>query len=109
HRSWSTSVGRGKFVRMSAEGGVRNVRLFLRTSCVPFEPLVDPHGFQTNRSSSTDARVMEFATLASGVDRVTADACILRRLGNGQPNLHRPSARARKVRGREVVVGSCAL
>src|SRR5207247_2999724 len=24
HRPWSTSVGRGKFVRMSAEGGVRN-------------------------------------------------------------------------------------
>lgn len=81
----------------------------LRTARVPFEPLVDPYGFHTNRSSSTNARVTEFATLASGVDGVTADACILRPLGNGQPNLHRPSARARKVRGREVVVGSCAL
>jgi len=105
HRSWSTSVGRGKFVRMSAEGGVRKVRLFLRTSRVPFEPLVDPHCLQTNRSSSTNARVMEFATLASGVDRVTADAGILRTLGNGQPNLHRPSARARTSAGVKLLWG----
>src|SRR6266498_279949 len=60
-----------------------------------FQPRVDPLSLQTDRSASTDARVLQLATLAGSVNRVTADTCILRTLGNGQPNLHRSSARAR--------------
>jgi hypothetical protein len=46
---------------------------------------------KTDGSTTAHARVVQLATLAGGVDRIAADACILRTFGNGQPNLHRPS------------------
>jgi len=55
------------------------------------QPCVDPFGFHTNGSSSTNARVMQLTTLAGGVNRVAADTGILCALGNGQPLLHSPS------------------
>src|SRR4030095_12538851 len=75
----------------------------LGAPCVSLEPRVDPQRLEADGSTAADARVVQLATLAGRVDRVTADACILRPLGNGQPNLHRPSARAPHACGGGVV------
>ena len=53
-----------------------------------FQPCIDPCRPNSNRTSSADARASQLAALACGVDRVPAQACVLRSLGNIQPGLH---------------------
>src|SRR5829696_6932973 len=45
-------------------------------------------GLQPNRSSAADARMVQLAPLARGVDGVAADAGVLGALTHGQPGLH---------------------
>src|SRR5947199_8695669 len=68
-------------------------------SSVSFQPCVDPFRLEPNRSSATDARMVQLAPLARGVDGVAAHARVLGALTHGEPGLHaalpRRSARSR--------------
>jgi hypothetical protein len=64
------------------------------------EPRIDPLSFQTDRSPPADACVVQLTALAGSVDRVAANAGILRALGNGQPGLHGPSRAPAFERGK---------
>src|SRR5262245_7884094 len=70
----------------------------IRAARVPFQPFVDPLRLESDRSSSTHARVAKRSPLARRVDRVPADAGVFCGLGNLQPCLHTPSARTRQSR-----------
>src|SRR5438132_3372288 len=65
-----------------------------RSTRVSFEPGIDPLRLDADRSAASDACVMQLAPLAGSVDRVAAHTGVFGALGNGQPGLHGPSARA---------------
>src|SRR5205823_3714843 len=89
----ATSVARTPFVRaqfvQTHSSSFRSLRYAALHRCgtirarharaprVSLEPFVDPARLQTNRSSSTDAGVMEFPAFACGVNRVAADTGVL--------------------------------
>src|SRR5207244_1616630 len=73
----------------------------LHASRVSFEPCIDPLRSDPDRSTASDARVVQLTTFAGSVDRVAADTRILGTLGNGQPGLHGPSALARALADHE--------
>ena len=68
------------------------------------EPRVNPLRLDADRSTASDARMMQLTPLAGSVDRVAADAGVLSALGDGQPGPHGPSVQARRPRALKQVV-----
>src|SRR5262249_3623521 len=54
-----------------------------------------------DRSTASDACMLQLATLACSVDRVASHAGVLGALGNGQPGPHGPSVQVRAFADRE--------
>jgi hypothetical protein len=74
-----------------------------------FKPRVDPFDLEPDRATSSDACVVNLATLARSVDRVPAHAGILRSLRDVQPDLHRELLSRRLTIGQPSSVGLLPL
>jgi len=59
---------------------------------MPLEPLVDPMGSRADRAAPGEAHVAQLQSLAGHVDRVAADAGVLRGVLDRQPGPHGPSS-----------------